>query len=180
MEASINVSASQRNWGMIARVGVIAALVLGLVGYAAKVTYVMLVKGGVEKRGDYYEVDLRSMSNFDMDQKLGTVADVPERFRNLDGKKVLLEGEVAPASTYAGSTTDELLICYSVARCCVGMLPKVQHFVVCRPAPGKTVTNYQSSTQVKVYGTLHVKMIKDGGVISSIFQLDMDRIDPIS
>jgi len=164
---------------MVLRVGVIAVLILGLVGYAMKVTYEMVIQGGVVPTGDAYKVDLKAMSNFEMSQNNGTVQDVPERFRSLDGKKVILEGEVAPGGLTAGNKADQLVICYSVAKCCITGQMKIQHFVVCRPPAGKSLNNFSVSDTIKVYGTLHVKVKQDGGVITSIFQLDVDRIDPV-
>src|SRR5690242_2118665 len=143
----------ERNWGMIFRVGLVAALVLGLVGYAMKVTYESVIKGGVVNRGDYYEVELKAMSSFEMDQIAGTVQDVPQRFRELDGKKVLLTGEVAPGGLSAGDKVDRFTLCFSVAKCCFGGPPKAQHFVDCRTQAGRLVTNYDGAGGVKVFGT---------------------------
>src|SRR4051812_6902946 len=122
MEASVNMPAAPRatNWNMIARVGVISALVLAMVGYALKVTYESVVQGGVINKGQFYEVELKQMSNFEMDQINGTLADVPARFRDLDGKKVLLTGEVAPTGNEGGSKVTRFSLCYSVAKCCFG------------------------------------------------------------
>ena len=153
---------------------------LGLVGYAMKVTYESVIKGGVVNKGNYFEVELKAMSNFDMDQRLGSVEDVQPRFRNLDGKKVLLVGQVAPTGFSAGPKVDKFQICYSVANCCFSGQPKPQHFVSCSAPSGKTLKSFESSTNVQVLGTLHIKVIKDGGIISSIFQMDVDRVDPVS
>jgi hypothetical protein len=172
---------SQRiNWAMAARVGVVVALVLALVGYALKVTYESVIQGGVVSAGDHYRVELKQMSNFDMDQTLGTVADVPERFRDLDGKKVILEGEVAPGGISAGDMVKQFSLCYSVAKCCFGGPPRVQHFVACS-AGGRPMPNYDGAGPVRVYGTLHIKVIKtDVGTIASIFQMDVERIERVS
>src|SRR4051812_15564071 len=95
---SINMPAAPApratNWAVVLRVGVVLAIICALVGYALKVTYESVIQGGVVRAGDYYQVELKQMSNFDMDQQNGTLADVPQRFRDLDGKKVLLDGEV--------------------------------------------------------------------------------------
>jgi hypothetical protein len=165
---------------MIARVGLVVGLVLALVGYAAKVTYEQVIQGGIVHRGDFDEVDLKSMSNFDMDQVRGTVADVPPQFRALDGKKVLLVGEVAPTNDTASNKISKFSLCYSVAKCCYGGPPKVQHFVACRVPAGRTVTNYVNGPAVKVFGTLHVKAESDGDTVTSIYQLDVDRVEPVS
>jgi hypothetical protein len=181
MEASVKMPDQRSvNWGMLARVGIILALVLALIGYAAKVTYESVIQGGVVNEGDYYKVELKAMSNFEMDQTTGTIADVPERFRGLDGKKVLLQGEVAPIGETAGDKVNKFTLCYSVARCCFGGAPKVQHFVACQVPGGNKVTNYVYGPQVNVYGTLHIKVIRDGGAISRLYQMDVERVEPVS
>lgn len=181
MEASVNMPVErQTNWSMILRVGIVSVLVLGLVGYAMKVTYESVIQGGVINKGDYYEVELKAMSNFDMDPKLGSVDDVAPRFRSLNGKKVLLRGEIAPTGFSAGPEVDEFQICYSVATCCLSGIPKAQHFVACTAPKGKMLKNFGSSASVNVYGKLHINVIKDGGVVKSIFQMDVERVDPVS
>ncbi|HEY7117111.1 MAG TPA: DUF3299 domain-containing protein [Tepidisphaeraceae bacterium] len=170
------------NWGMVIRVGIVVSLVLALVGYAMKVTYESVIQGGVVSKGDYFEVELKQMSNFEMDQNLGTALDVPERFRKLDGKQVQLEGEVAPMNFSAGDKLSSFTLCYSVAKCCFGGPPKVQHFVACKASEGKQVRNYEGSGTVRVFGTLHVNVIKDKetGKINSIFQMDLQHVEPVS
>jgi hypothetical protein len=177
MEATAQMPDTRRtNWAMIARVGLVVALVLALVGYAAKVTYESVIQGGVVSAGDHYDVDLKALSNFEMDQVNGTLADIPERFRKLDGKKVLLQGEIAPTGYEAGPNITKFSLCYSVAKCCFGGPPKPQHFVACSSPAGKQIT----SNSVKVYGTLHINVINTGGAVSSVFQLDVERVEPVS
>jgi len=173
--------AKRRNWSMIIRVGLVGALVLALIGYALKVTYESVIQGGVVASGNHFNVELKQMSNFEMVQFNGTTADVPERYRQLDGKDVMLEGEVAPGGMSAGDLTRQFSLCYSVAKCCFGGPPKVQHFVLCQPVDGKPMPNYEGAGPVKVYGKLSVKVIKDEtGKISSLFQMAVDRVEPVS
>ena len=182
MEATVNSPAIPHrttNWGMIARVGVVAALVLSLVGYAVKVTYESVINGGIVNRGDYYEVELKAMSSFEMDQINGTLQDVPQRYRDLDGKKVLLLGEVAPGGDEGGDKISRFSLCFSVQKCCFGGDPKAQHFVDCKTPDGRLVTNYLYRGTVKAFGTLHVKVTKSGGKIQSVYQVDLDRVEPL-
>jgi hypothetical protein len=170
------------NWALITRVGLVVGLVAFFVGFALYETFNLVWRGGVVDKGNYFEVDLKSMSNFEMDQRVGTLADVPERFRNLDGKKVLLQGEVAPADFALGRGSD-FLLCYSVAKCCFGGPPKVQHFVSCRISKdlqGKRLPDWMWSGQIKVFGTMHVKMQKEGELTTSIYQLDVEKIERVS
>jgi hypothetical protein len=181
MEVTAQMSDARRpNWGMIVRVGLVTSLVLALVGYAVKVTYESVIQGGVVNEGDYYKVELKAMSNFEMDKVAGTLADVPERFRKLDGKKVLLEGEVAPGGDDAGSKVSRFSLCYSVAKCCFGGAPKPQHFVICTVPNGKQVSNYLGGPTIQVFGTLHVNVTNNNGVVSSVYQMDVERVEPVS
>src|SRR5437588_8636314 len=61
--------------------------------------------GGVHARGDYAEVDLKALGHFRFDDREGTVGDVPERFRKLDGKRVAMEGKMF-SRDQAGPTVD--------------------------------------------------------------------------
>src|SRR5690349_7064920 len=80
---------SQRvNWRLVIFLGVIAAPFL----YFFYVLVSQSVTGGITQRGDYAEVDLKALGNFTFDQANGTIGDVPERYRKLDGKKVELKG----------------------------------------------------------------------------------------
>jgi hypothetical protein len=179
MEASVKAPPSRQiNWGMLVRVGIVVAMILALVGYAVKVTYESVIQGGVVNEGDYYKVELKAMSNFEMDQRAGTLADIPERFRNLDGKKVLLEGEIAPGGFSATNKFNDFSLCYSVAKCCFSGPPKVQHFVACEVPRGQKVTI--DGPRVKVFGTLHVNVVNDGGAISRVYQMDVERVEPVS
>jgi hypothetical protein len=179
MEATAKApSGRQVNWGMLVRVGIIVAMILALVGYAVKVTYESVIQGGVVNEGDYYQVELKAMSNFEMDQRAGTLADIPERFRNLNGKKVLLEGEIAPGGNSAADRINKFSLCYSVAKCCFSGPPKVQHFVVCEVPRGNKVTI--DGPRVKVFGTLHVNVVNDGGAISRVYEMDVERVEPVS
>src|SRR3982751_4868755 len=82
---------SQRiNFRMIIFVGVI----LCLVGAPAYIYFDSIISGGVHNRGDYLEVDLKAISNFPFDQNNGRITDVPKAWRDLDGKRVTLEGEI--------------------------------------------------------------------------------------
>jgi hypothetical protein len=182
MEAVVQTSVPRRgpNWSFITRVGLVVGVVALLVGFALYESFVIIWKGGVINKGDYFEVDLKSMSNFDMDQEKGTILDVPERYRTLDGKKVLLQGEVAPANDGAGSKVDRFQLCYSVAKCCFSGPAKVQHFVDCRSSDGKKMPNYFDAGRVEVYGTLHVRVLNVEGRVQSVFQMDVERIKLVS
>ena len=104
---------------------------------------------------------------------------MPERFRGLNGKKVLVVGEVAPTTTRRATRSTVYAVLFGGA-CCYGGPPKVQHFVACKTPGGKLVTNYVGGPPVKVFGTLHINVMSDGDAISSVFQLDVERVEPVS
>src|SRR5262245_53800034 len=54
----------------------------------------MMHQGVLGKEGDYTKVELKWMSTFDFDQTNGRITDIPQRWRDLDGKKVILRGEI--------------------------------------------------------------------------------------
>ena len=58
--------------------------------------------------------------------------------------------------------------------------PKVQHFVLCRARDGKPMPNYLGVPQIKIFGTLHINPIHEGDAIGSLFQMDIERIEPMS
>jgi len=161
------------NWAFIIRVGLIIAIITSLVGYAVYATYQIMVKKGID--GD--RVELQAISSFEMNQRHGTIADVPAAYRALDGKKIWLEGEVKPNTFMVMGSTTRFEICYSVQRCCVGTEPKAQHFVMCKLGGGQKMM-VGDGQRVKVFGTFHVKVIRDeGGIIQSVYQMDVEKAE---
>jgi hypothetical protein len=154
------------------RMLVFAAIAVVLIGWPV---YTFVTYSGIEKSGDFYNVDLKAMSNFEMDQSKATINDVPKEWRDLDGKKVALEGEMWDARG-AGDQVKQFQLCYSIAKCCFSGPPKVQHFVDSRVPDGKSLEYHENL--VRVTGTLHVNVRKDGEKIASVYQLDVDSIEP--
>ncbi|HTW95084.1 MAG TPA: hypothetical protein VMD30_09840 [Tepidisphaeraceae bacterium] len=151
---------------------VFAVVFLAIIGAPFLVWLREDLNGGIVNHGDYYELDLKAMSDFYLDQNEGQLEDIPQKWRNMDGKEVELIGEM-----YAPGASDGALssyqICFSRAKCCFSGVPLVQHFVMCHVDPG--VTAYYSDGPVANFGILHVRMIKKGGKIISIYQLDVDH-----
>src|SRR5215470_16292725 len=98
MATALTAPISKRiNFRMIAFAGVL----LALIGYPVYVYFDSVVSGGIKQAGGgYLEVDLKAMSVYPFDQQNGTLDDIPKRWRELDGKKVILEGQIwAPYSS---------------------------------------------------------------------------------
>ncbi|MGC4030523.1 MAG: hypothetical protein QM754_02075 [Tepidisphaeraceae bacterium] len=133
---------------------------------------------GVSQRADgSFEVDLKAMSLFPLDQQNGRTEDVPERFRALDGKKVSLVGEMwAPNASSDRVGSFDLV--YSIAKCCFSGPPQVQHFVKSTPTKAGTGMPFYSGL-VRVTGTLTVDVQRDADKVSSVYRLSVDSVDPI-
>jgi hypothetical protein len=153
------------------------AFILLLVGYPIYWLVKMQVTGGIEQvAGGYTYVDLKAMSTFTFDQNNGTINDVPAKWRELDGKKVVLHGEMWEPSG-AGPTVDNFELVYSIAKCCFSGPPQIQHFVHSKAQPGAKLAYYQGTVEVK--GILHVNVKKDAGAVTSVYQLDVESVDPV-
>jgi len=160
------------NW----RALIFVALLLSIVGTPAYVYLRAATSGGISQRGDLVEVDIYAMSNFEFDPNNGITADVPKRYRQLDGKRVLLCGEMwAPQS--AAGRVDGFDLVYSINKCCIGPVQKVQHFIKCRVQKGRNVGYY--SGQVNVVGTLRVNVVRTEGYVQSVYQLEVESVNPV-
>lgn len=161
---------------MNVRVIIFSLVALLLIGFPAYVFFDDKLSHGIKNKGDYYEVNLKAMSNFDLDQENGKTDDVPQQWRDLDGKKVLLTGEMWAGNT-ANSSTPAFELVYSIAKCCFAGVPLKQHFVLSKVTPGSQVEMY--SGQVRVKGTLHVRVEHENGKVSRVYTLDVDQVDPV-
>jgi hypothetical protein len=162
------------NW----RVLVFAGVFVFIFGSLFWIWFSEYITGGIHNYGSYKQVDLKAMSTFDMDQHYATMADIPEKWRNLEGQKVLMIGEMwASHSAGYDQKLDYFQLVYSKTKCCFSGPPLAQHFVDGNVVPGKHV--YYYDVPVKVLGTIHVSIRKEGDVIKSIYHVDVVKIDPI-
>jgi hypothetical protein len=158
------------------KLALFALVVLLPVAALAWVYYDFKSTGGIRQGVDGYKiVDLKAMSDFPFDNQAGTLEDVPEIYRGLDGQKVELVGEMWTGSTAASRVTDFSLV-YSIADCCYTDEPQVQHFVDARVIGEDPVKFYRSP--VRVRGTLHVDVQTRGGRVTSVYQLDVENVEP--
>ena len=120
------------------------------------------------------ELSVREISDFDLDQYSGTVADIPAKFRRLDGQRITLTGNMwAPIGTEKGLQNFQLTFMNYTER----HPPLAQNFIACSADPP---VQYYDGT-VRVTGTLHVRIIhsdEDDHPIKSVFSLDVDRVKP--
>lgn len=164
------------NWRIAIFVLVVAAPILGLFGWWLH----EFIGGGITDYGAYKKVDLKAMSSFDMDQVNATTTDIPTKWRQLEGKQVVMVGEMwAPHSADESDHLSYFQLVYSKTKCCFSGPPLAQHFVDGYVVKGKHV--YYWEVPVTVLGTLHVYIRKDPttGVIKSIYHVEVDKVTPI-
>jgi hypothetical protein len=133
------------------------------------------ISGGIINRGSYYEVNLKAMSSFDMDQSNGQPSDIPAKFRALEGKPVLLVGEMWSPRDAGDGSLGYFQLVYSRTKCCFNGPPLAQHFVDSNVKRG--VSASYSDGMVRVWGTLHIKFRKEGPVIKSVYEVDVDNVE---
>ena len=130
----------------------------------------LLLNGGIEDMGSYKKVDLKALGYFTFDPVKGSVADVPARYRKLDGQKVALEGFMWSPSSAMKARDFEFV--YNIAKCCFNGPPLVQERVFAHSPMALPLTG----DYVRLIGTLHVKIEKDeNGTITSVYTMDVDK-----
>lgn len=155
---------------------VFIVVVLGFFGALGYLWWSVAGTHGIIQKGDAYQVDLKSMSTFPFDQIHGTIEDIPPRYRELDGKKVILIGEMW-APNASSDRLNQFELVYSIAKCCFSGPPQIQHFVQATAKNGP-VPYY--SGLVRVTGTLKVEVTKaPDGKITGVYHLAVDQIEPV-
>ena len=151
---------------------VVFSVLAVLIGYPAYSFIEASINGGAKKSGNVWQVDLKALGNFAFDENNGTINDVPKKWRDLDGKRVQLQG-FQYAGNYAGDEIPDFQFVYNIQKCCFGGPPKVQERVFAHSDKG--VPNYAPQFAT-LTGTLHVRpKIVDGKVVS-LYDLDIDSI----
>jgi len=160
------------------RLIVFTVVMLAVIGYPIYLFVDEAVSGGIHDRGDYKEVNLQAMSTFSFDQQNGTVDQIPSKWRDLDGKKVVLTGEMWAGGAAVDEVTHFDLV-YSKTKCCFSGPPQVQHFVKSHVVGDRRVPYYDS--QVRVTGTLHINVQKnpETGAVASVYSLDVDQVEQL-
>jgi hypothetical protein len=98
---------------------------------------------------------------------------LPANIKSLSEKSVAVTGFMLPVSTKDGLTTDFLLL-RSQSACCYGVMPKINEWVIVRTT-GKGVKAIMD-TPVTVLGTFHVGASSENANLTSIYQLDCDKL----
>lgn len=173
MDTAVKVPLSER---INFRILLFAGVLLLVVGYPTWQYLESVITGGIKHRTDgYVEVDLKAMSTFAFDQIAGTIDDIPGRWRELDGKKVVLTGEMW-APNAASPHIDRFELVYSIAKCCFSGPPQIQHFVQSNVPAGGTVPFYAGLVEVR--GTLRVDVRREADRVIGIYWLDVEGVRP--
>jgi len=172
MEPTANIPLSERiNIRMLIFFGVLALMV----GYPVYIYVDSVMHEGIKDiGGGYKEVDLKAMSVFPFDQTNGTIDDIPIKWRQLDGSKVVANGEMWQAMS-AARYVDSFDLVYSITKCCFSGPPQIQHFVHCRASSGAQLEDLPGLVRVK--GTLHIKVTRDQGKVSGVYWMDVDSVE---
>jgi hypothetical protein len=132
------------------------------------------INQGVNRSGDYLLVDLKAIGSFPFHTVDGKLEDVPQRYRELDGKKVKLQGFMYNPQS-AGDRGREFQFVYNVTACCFNGPPQVQERVYAY-AKGKSLRLFPQYQFAEITGVLHVRIVrdKDTGAIYSVYDLDVE------
>lgn len=100
---------------------------------------------------------------------------IPDRVKQLDGKKALVTGFMLPVKTDKGLVT-EFLLMKDPMMCCYGVVPQINEWIVVR----MTNNGVQALQDVPIsfYGKLHVKELYDNGYLSGIYLLEAEKMAP--
>jgi hypothetical protein len=156
---------------------IFAAVLLLPLGWMVKTYVTLTVSKGIENTTrygkDYKTVDLKSLGNFAFNDQVDSEQQVPREYRDLDGKKLLLSGQMFSNDGALRSNSFQLV--YSIQKCCFNGPPQVQERVFCKIPNGKLVPIFDDLTDV--YGTLHVRAQREAGKVISLYDLDVERIE---
>jgi len=133
----------------------------------------LTLSGGIEQAGQYKWVNLKEMGNFPFNEVTGSEQDVPARFRQLDGQKVLFDGQMY-VERETGDRVREFQLVYSIQNCCFNGPPKVQERVFAHSA---SPVPYFYQELAKVYGTLHIRVRRENGKVISLFDMDVEKVE---
>jgi hypothetical protein len=102
-----------------------------------------------------------------------SMAQVPDRIKKLDGKRVMVTGYMLPLKMEGNRVTDFLLVS-SPMLCCYGVVPRMNDWIVVKvPSPGTSVL---MDSPIQFYGRLHVHEMVQDGMMSGIYLLDGERM----
>lgn len=126
----------------------------------------------------YAVVNLGGLAQFDFDPSTGTIADIPPGLRQLDGRKVQVWG-VAYAPLYSRASRTPVIPFQIVEGLHSSNFrpPRVQERIFASMPNVPFPPNFDFSSGLTFYGTLHVSARKDPmGFVEEIYTMDVDRM----
>ena len=128
------------------------------------------VPHGVPKAGEVLTMTIREMGNFEFDPT--ATKDIPADVKALDGATVQLRGFMIPLNQ-AEDITDFALV-PTLANCCFGQPPGVQHTITCKTEKGRAVQ--YTVDEIQVTGKLAVRMKRDQDYTYSVFEMTVSSV----
>ena len=126
----------------------------------------------------YQQVDLKALSGFAFHPRLGTVDEIPASVRDLDGRKVVIDGEMWAPN--ASSRANRFELVYSIVNSSPRWnRPAVHERVHAELPSGQSTTNLSGFGYVRVRGTLHVEVERSDGHVTSVYRMTVDRVAAI-
>jgi len=120
--------------------------------------------------GETVEMPIKELGNFDYDATAG--GNIPADVLRLDGCHFKTTGYMIPLDQ--AESISEFALVPSLFACCFGQPPQIQHTIVVHCPKSKAVSYFPD--ELIVEGTLHVKEVRDGGFIVSIYQMDASSV----
>ena len=117
--------------------------------------------------GELLAMTIKELGNFEFDAN--TQTDVPEDVKLLEGAHVRLNGFMIPLTQSEKIASFALVP--SLVGCCFGAPPGVQHIITCRTAPDKGLD--YALDEIYVEGIIHIKVKREEGYTSNIFDLEV-------
>ncbi len=99
---------------------------------------------------------------------------IPQPIKELNGKKVALQGFMVPIDLKGGKTTRFMLV-RDQSLCCFGRMPRMNEWVSVTMNPEKSARVILDQP-VTVFGNLKVGEVMDNGEVLSIYRLDSDDV----
>ena len=101
---------------------------------------------------------------------------VPERHRNMSGRRVAIQGFMIPIKLAGDDEVVEFLLVRNQFACCFGVVPKMNEWLHIKMAPGK-VSKYLVDIPITVRGKFDASELLENGVVMSLYRLEADEVE---
>jgi hypothetical protein len=115
--------------------------------------------------GKVLEITLPDLGNFNYDEN--DDKSIPEDVRKLDGARVRVTGVMMPLDQ--SGRVSRFMMFNDLMSCCYGTAPKLQNCALVELPKDKWMA--ATSERIAVEGTLKVKVTRDDGFVTSIFEI---------